>query len=83
MAGDVLSLESDKHQGETLVVPVMRGGKRLAQESLADMRARAARNLAQLPEPLRRLEPGVAYPVKVADALVALAQEADRFTDTH
>jgi nicotinate phosphoribosyltransferase len=81
MAGDVLSVESDTQKGETLVVPIMRGGKRLAAaESLDDMRARAARDLARLPEPLRRLEQGVAYPVKVADALVALAQEADRFT---
>ncbi|MFN3658975.1 MAG: nicotinate phosphoribosyltransferase [Pseudolabrys sp.] len=84
MAGDVLSVETDTPPGETLVEPVMRGGKRLApQESLADMRARAARNLEQLPEPLRRLEPGASYPVKVADALIALAEEADRFTATH
>ncbi len=29
MAGDILSLESDSHPGETLIAPVMRGGKRL------------------------------------------------------
>lgn len=79
MHGDVLSVEADKHDGEPLIVPVMRGGKRLKPaESLADIRARAARELARLPEPLRQLEAGVDYPVKVADALVKLAQEADR-----
>jgi nicotinate phosphoribosyltransferase len=81
MRGDVLSVEGDTQAGEPLVVPVMRGGKRLAPaESLADIRARAARELARLPAPLARLEPGPAYPVTIADALVALAREADRFT---
>jgi nicotinate phosphoribosyltransferase len=42
------------------------------------MRARAARELARLPAPLAQLAPGNAYPVDVADALVALAREADR-----
>ena len=79
MRGDVLSIESDRHDGEQLIVPVMRGGKRLgAPTSLADMRARAARELARLPAPLAQLTPGAAYPVDVADALVALAREADR-----
>lgn len=81
MAGDVLSIETDKHPGETLIVPVMRDGKRLAPPpSLDEIRARAARDLARLPEPLRRLEQGVTYPVKVADALMKLADEADRHT---
>lgn len=81
MAGDVLSVETDKHAGEALVVPVMRGGKRLAPApSLDEIRARAARDLARLPESLRRLEQGVTYPVQVAEALVKLAEEADRHT---
>jgi len=81
MAGDVLSVETDKHAGEALIVPMMRGGKRLAPApSLDEIRARAARDLARLPEPLRRLEQGVTYPVQVAEALVKLAEEADRHT---
>lgn len=81
MAGDVLSVETDKHPGEPLIVPVMRGGKRLAPApSLDEIRARAARDLARLPEPLRLLEQGVTYPVQVANALVKLAEEADRHT---
>ncbi len=78
MRGDILSVESDKHPGEALIVPVMRGGKRLVPSpTLAQIRERAARELARLPEPLRRLEPGVDYPVTVAPALKALAAQVD------
>jgi nicotinate phosphoribosyltransferase len=81
MRGDILSIEGDAQAGEPLIVPVMRGGKRVAPApSLADIRTRAARDLARLPEKLARMEPGVEYPVHVADALVALAREADRHT---
>jgi nicotinate phosphoribosyltransferase len=78
MAGDILSLENDTQIGEPLIVPVMQGGKRLAAAlTLAQIRERAAAELARLPEPLRRLEPGAAYTVTVAERLVALAKEAD------
>jgi nicotinate phosphoribosyltransferase len=79
MRRDVLSLENDTQPGDQLIVPVMRAGKRLgAVPTLAQIRARAAGELARLPEPLRRLERGFDYPIEVADALVALAREADR-----
>ena len=59
----------------------MRGGKRLASSpTLAQIRERAAADLARLPEPLKWLEPGAAYPVTIADALKALAAETDRNT---
>ncbi len=80
MAGDVLSLEDDDIVGERLLEPVMRGGTRLGRPSLDDIRANAKRNLAALPELLRRLEPGSAYPVQIADAVVRLAGEVDRRT---
>ena len=76
MRGDILSLESDKQPGEPLIVPVMRAGKRIAPApTLAQIRERAARDLARLAGPLARLESGVEYPVQVADALTALAKE--------
>jgi nicotinate phosphoribosyltransferase len=79
MSGDVLSLEDDRQPGEPLIHPVMTAGRRLAPSpSLAEIRARAARELERLPEPLRRLTPGTSYPVQVADALVRLAAEVDR-----
>jgi len=79
MAGDILSTEDDTQSGEPLLIPVMRSGRRLSPSpSLADVRTRAERNLARLPEPLRRLEPGGVYEVEVADTLVALAEACDR-----
>ena len=79
MAGDVLSIETDAQPGERLLEPAMRGGRRLAPSpTLADIRARAADGLARLPEPLRRLAPGAAYPVAIGDGLLRLTAEVDR-----
>ncbi len=76
MSGDILSLESDTQKGETLIVPVMRGGKRVAAApTLTEIRARAAADLARLPEPLKQLREGASYPVEVADALKTLAAQ--------
>jgi nicotinate phosphoribosyltransferase len=78
MRGDILSVESDKQPGETVIVQVMRGGKRLAPApTLAQIRERVAAQLAKLPEPLQRLE-AFDYPVTISEALHALAAEADR-----
>jgi nicotinate phosphoribosyltransferase len=78
MHGDILSVESDKQSGETLITQVMRGGKRIVPApSLAQIRERAARELARLPAPLARLE-AADYSVMISDALKALAAEADR-----
>jgi nicotinate phosphoribosyltransferase len=79
MAGDILSVETDRQPGEPLIEQVMLNGRRVTPlPTLAAIRVRAARELERLPEPLRRLEPGSPYPVKVADGLVALTQEVDR-----
>jgi nicotinate phosphoribosyltransferase len=81
MRGDILSLETDKQPGEPLIVPVMRAGKRIAPApALAEIRARAAADLARLPEPLAQLDPGAEYPVQLADALSALAAQLDAKT---
>jgi nicotinate phosphoribosyltransferase len=78
MAGDVLSVETDTQSGETQIVEIMRGGKRLAPApTLADIRERAAAELQRLPEPLKRLQ-AFEYPVTISDKLKALAAEADR-----
>jgi nicotinate phosphoribosyltransferase len=76
MFGDIVSIETDSQPGEPLIVPVMKGGKQLAAaETLAAIRARAARELARLPEPLRKLD-DTPYPVAIADALEALGRKA-------
>ncbi|HZL30786.1 MAG TPA: nicotinate phosphoribosyltransferase [Pseudolabrys sp.] len=81
MRGDILSVESDTQQGEKLIVPAMRGGKRVGRSpTLADIRARAKAELARLPEALAQLQPGAGYAVEVADALKALVKEADAKT---
>ena len=70
--------EADARPGEILVVPVIRAGKRIAPSpTLAQIREHAAADLARLPEPLARLEMGASYPVTIADALTALAAQAD------
>jgi nicotinate phosphoribosyltransferase len=84
MVGDVISVEGDRQAGEPLIEQVMRGGRRVAPSpTLADIRARAARDLARLPEPLRRLEPQASYPVQVAEALSRLAHEVDLRLASH
>lgn len=81
MSGDSLSIENDALHGNALIIPVMENGRLTrAMPSLVDVRDHAARELARLPEPLRRLEPAATYPVDVADALKSLAAEVDRRT---
>jgi len=84
MAGDVLSIESDDQSGEPLIQLVMRSGRRIRPSpTLTEIRARAAHDLALLPEPFRQLEPQGSYPVQVADALVRLAGEVDSRLSAH
>jgi nicotinate phosphoribosyltransferase len=79
MAGDVLSTEDDDQPGEPLLVPVMAAGRRIAPKpSLDAIREGVRRDLARLPEPLRRLRTSPAYPVEIGDALRRLADETDR-----
>lgn len=78
IAEDLLTLESDPQEGEGLLQPVMRAGRRLAPSpSLAESRRRAAAELARLPEPLRRLEEAPPYRVKISEGLQRLAAEVD------
>lgn len=80
MVGDRLGLAEERGDGEPLLVPVMRGGRRVGPlPSLEEARRRCARELAALPEPLRGLEPAdPPYPVEPTEALRALAAACDR-----
>src|ERR1700732_3614581 len=79
MARDTISLADDRQDGEPLLVPALREGRRIgAAQTLAQGRERVARELARLPEPLRELAQAVPYPVTVADALKRLAADVDR-----
>jgi nicotinate phosphoribosyltransferase len=78
MAGDIVTLEGDALDGEALLQPVMRGGRRLGPAApLADLRARAAAQLARLPDALRRLTPREAYPVEISPSIRELARQVD------
>lgn len=79
MAGDLLTLENDFQEGEPLIFPVVRGGRRLEPPpTLAAARARAAAGLSRLPEPLRGVEKAASYPVAVSRTVLELAARADR-----
>ncbi len=81
MLRDLLTVEEDRQDGTALVEPVMAAGERLAPSpGLEDVRAHAARQVATLPEGLRRLEDADAYPVEVSGPLRDLADEVDRRT---
>ncbi len=75
LAGDVIGLAHEQLEGEPLLVPVMRAGRRLdaGREPLADARERAGRCLAELPDGVRRLGPDRDdHPVEVSDRLEEL-----------
>ena len=78
MCGDVLSVETDRLAGEPLLHMVMEQGRRTAPgPALTEIRTRAARDLARLPEPMQRLRPGTSYPVEIGEALKRLAADVD------
>lgn len=72
---DTVSLADEALPGESLLVQVIAGGRRIsAAPSLTALRDRAAAQLARLPEHLRSLEPAPSYGVTIAEPLRALAQ---------
>ncbi len=74
MHGDVLTLEEDRLEGEALIHPVMRQGKRIFERrTLHEIRQKTIENYQRLPEPLRRLEPAP-YPVEISLKLAELAE---------
>jgi len=78
MAGDVLSVQGDKVEGEPLIQLVMNDGQRIgAAMPLVKSRQRTLSELSRLPEPLRKLERGPEYPVVVSEALRRLAEAVD------
>ena len=84
MESDIVTVEGDPQQGEPLIMPMMRGGKRLAASApLADIRSRAVANLARLPEPLRKLHEPCVYEVEISSELYELAAQVDRESSNH
>ena len=78
IAGDTVALLGEAAAGEPLLRPAMRAGRRVAGfPDLAAARAHAAGALAQLPEPLRRLDPG-RVAVEISGGIRDLAAALDR-----
>ena len=78
LAGDTLTLETDRQPGTPLLTTVMRDGRRLAPSPpLAQVRDYARQQLATLPAGLRRLDQTAPYVVEVAAALHDLARAVD------
>jgi nicotinate phosphoribosyltransferase len=81
MRGDEVALVDEARPGaRPLLVPAMRGGERVVGATLDEARARAAAELASLPDELRALDGDAAYPVRISERLRALARELDRVT---
>jgi len=81
LTSDVITIEGDHQHGRTLLVQVMEAGRRLApSSSLEELRRHARASMAELPEPLRQLDLADPYEVRIAPALVELAQKVDRQT---
>ena len=77
-AGDLLALAGAQRAGRPLLVPQMRGGELIEPRiSLEEAREHARREIAQLPERLRSLDPASPYPVEIDPDLEALAAEID------
>lgn len=80
MECDVVARADEPHQGQALLVPVMRGGRRIGcGDSIPAIRQRVASGLARLPERLRGLGPAEPYAVYLSERLHADCLEAGVF----
>src|SRR5271169_2993241 len=78
IAVDVVALTNEPVNGQPLLQPAMRNGKRVANlPDLAEARLHAASCLARLPDKLRRLET-CRVPVEISLGIRELAAEMDR-----
>ncbi|AEJ02661.1 nicotinate phosphoribosyltransferase [Nitrosomonas sp. Is79A3] len=80
MAGDIVALEDDDpQQGESLIQPFMRSGKRLhPNPSLHELRSQTLVNYKRLPAAMTALDPAPGYPVTISSALRAMADQLDK-----
>jgi nicotinate phosphoribosyltransferase len=75
---DELTLKTDLGQGEPLLQPVMKGGRRLGPaEDLAQIQIRVKEQVKRLPPQYKELEVNASYPVMISSSLRALAAEVD------
>jgi nicotinate phosphoribosyltransferase len=76
--GDVLARDGESLEGRPLIRKVMEGGVRLETPSLLEMREKARRELARLPESVRAIEPAdPPYSVELSPALERYSLEVE------
>ena len=76
MERDVITLEDEVQEGEPLLEPIMREGRRVAPpSSIAEIRDRVRTVLSNLPPALRRLEPARRYRVEISESVRGLNGE--------
>jgi nicotinate phosphoribosyltransferase len=79
MINDVLAFHDEARAAKGLLVPAIRGGKRLAEpQPLASIHSYATAQLEQLPERLRSLDRAEPYPVTISPALRECARALDQ-----
>jgi nicotinate phosphoribosyltransferase len=77
MHSDVIGTASERLEGESLLVPVVREGRPVRSDTLDEMRARVAAGLASLPQHLRDPAGGQdPYPVSLSERLRELTERA-------
>ena len=77
ITGDVIGAADEDLDGEPLLRPAMRDGEAIGSESLEEIRARTAAQLAALPAALRQPgSDGAAYPARYSDRLRAAIRPA-------
>ena len=74
MVEDVVGAAEEQLEGEPLLVPAMRDGEIIHEETLEQMRERTGRSLDALPIALRSTGQKPRYPVRQSDALTEAAR---------
>jgi len=78
MAGDIMTIEGDSHEGRPLVRHYMERGERLAPAlDLTDIREFTMQQIDGLPPYLRKLEKTSPYPVELSKALLDMKEEIE------
>jgi len=75
---DTIGLVDEPLPGRPMLAPAMRGGRRLVQPTLAEIRARAQAEISTLPAECRRLRDPDPLVATVSDGLRAAAARVDR-----
>jgi nicotinate phosphoribosyltransferase len=78
METDLVTLRGETQEGEVLLVPVMRGGKRLASPlPLSSLRQHTATQLTRLPDRLRLLDASDPFRISISRSLKESARALD------